>query len=52
MIAFCFTPTYARTLVIDFLIPFSESPMVALIPSPNEGGKAGAVVQPFKIEVG
>lgn len=51
MIAFPLTPTYARTLVIDFAIPFAEDPMVALIPPPNPDGKINAIVKPYQAQV-
>lgn len=51
MIAFSLTPTYARTRVIDFCIPFAEDPVVALIPPPKEVDKIMAAVQPYKPEV-
>ena len=51
MIAFPLTPTFARTRVIDFSIPFAVDPMVALIPPPNEDGKVDAIIKPDKLEV-
>lgn len=51
LIAFPFTPTFARTRVIDFAIPFAEDPMAALIPLPTEAGKLMAVIKPYTIEV-
>lgn len=51
MIACPLTPTYARSLVIDFTIPFAIDPMVALIPLPFQESKILAVVKPFKLEV-
>ena len=51
MIAFCLTPTYARTRVIDFVVAFGESPLAAMIPPPTEDGKIIAVIKPYKIEV-
>ena len=51
MIAFPLTPTFARTRVIDFSIPFAVDPMVALIPPPNEDGKVDAIIKPYKLEV-
>lgn len=51
MIAFSLTPTYPRSLVIDFVTPFAIDPMAALIPPPNQESKILAVVHPFKLEV-
>ncbi len=51
MLAFPLTPTYARTRVIDFLIPFAEDPITALIPPPSEDSKIIAIIKPFKPEV-
>jgi len=43
--------TTGRSKVLDFTIPFTESPAVCMIPAPEEMNKLTAILQPFHSQV-
>ena len=51
MIAADLSNTYPRSLVVEFTMPFSQDPMVLMIPYPELDSTINRIVKPLRYEV-